>query len=53
MLNEAEVIRSALDLLPVTERSRCNPSDPKTAEGALRAWKDALLLKVSQAATKF
>jgi hypothetical protein len=31
----------------------CNPADPKTAEDALRAWVDALLLRVSQADTKF
>jgi hypothetical protein len=53
MVELLQPIRNALDLLPVTERSRCNPSDPKTAEGALRAWKDALLNRLSVAHTKF
>ena len=42
-------IRNALETLPITERSRCNPVDPKTAEDALRGWKDSLLLRLSQA----
>jgi hypothetical protein len=40
-------IHNALDLLPMTERSRCNPQSPEVAEGALRNWKDALLLRIS------
>ena len=46
-------IRSSLDLLPMTERSRCNPQQPEVAEGALRAWRDALLLRLSTADTRF
>ena len=46
-------IRNALDLLPMTERNRCNPQEPAVAENALRGWKDALLLRLSQADTKF
>lgn len=46
-------IINSLDLLPITERTRCNPQKPEVAEATLRAWKDALLLRVSQAATKF
>ena len=46
-------IRNALDFLPMTERSRCNPLHPDVAEGALQAWKDALLNRLSVVETKF
>lgn len=46
-------IRSALELLPLSERSRCNPAAPEIAQAALTAWKDSLLLRLSQADTKF
>jgi phage terminase Nu1 subunit (DNA packaging protein) len=46
-------LRSALDVLPMTERSRCNPQQPEVAEAALRGWRDAFLLRLSQAKTKF
>ncbi len=46
-------IRNALDVLPMTERSRCNPQAPEVAEAALRTWKDGLLLRLSQADTRF
>jgi phage terminase Nu1 subunit (DNA packaging protein) len=45
-------IRNALDLLPMTERTRCNPQSPEVAEGALRQWKDALLLRLSTSESK-
>ncbi len=46
-------IRNALDLLPMSERARCNPQSPETAQQALTEWRDKLLRSVSQAATKF
>ncbi len=46
-------LRNALELLPVTVRSRCNPQKPEVAEKALREWKDALLLKLSTARLSF
>jgi len=44
----ADPIRQALDLLPITERSRCNPDHPEIAYRALKEWVDRLLRQVSK-----
>lgn len=46
-------IRNALDLLPMSERTRCNPQSPEVAQEALTAWRDKLLRVLCSAETKF
>ena len=42
-------LRQRLDLLPVQERSRCNPERPDIAHAALKEWLERTLLIVSKA----
>jgi hypothetical protein len=53
MMEVATPVREALDGLPMSERSRCNPDHPEIAEKALKEWRDRLLGRVSAMETKF
>jgi hypothetical protein len=46
-------LRHQLDMLPVQERSRCNPERPDVAELALQEWLHRTLVMASTAESKF